>query len=55
MVLLTWEDPSYKEFMLSILQNLEPRYEKKGTILYSELEEIAEIFFVSKGSTDVGY
>ena len=41
--------------MLAILQNLEPRFERKGLILYNELEEISEIFFVSKGSTDIGY
>ena len=51
----TWADQTYREFMMGILQNLEPRRESKGAILYEELEEIAEIFFVSKGTMDIGY
>ena len=41
--------------MIQILSNLEPRHEKRGDILYEELEEIQEIFFVQTGTIDIGY
>lgn len=41
--------------MISILQNLEPRIEEAGQILYEELDEIEEIIFITEGSVDVGY
>lgn len=50
-----WEDQAYREFMIALLRNLEPRFEPKWTILYQELEEISEIFFVSNGTMDIGY
>ena len=52
---LTFDDQSYRIFMIKIMQHLEPRRELKGTILYDELEEISEVFFLSKGSMDIGY
>ena len=51
----TWEDQSYRQFMLEILTHLEPRFEAKGTVLFEELEEISEVIFVSKGLVDIGY
>ena len=53
--LMTWEDQNYRNFMLGILQSLEPRHEYKGTILFEELQEISEIIFISKGNIDIGY
>ena len=41
--------------MLAILQNLEPRYEKRGSIIFNELAEVSEILFISKGNIDIGY
>ena len=41
--------------MLMLLRNLEPRYELKGSVIYQQLEDIAEIIFVEKGSVDIGY
>jgi len=41
--------------MIELLQNLEPRIEEKDTILYRELEEIAEIIFIELGIIDVGF
>ena len=41
--------------MIALLRHLEPRCEPKGTVLYEELEEITEIFFVSNGTMDIGY
>lgn len=51
----TWEDQSYREFMLQILTHLWPRFEHKGTVLFEELEEISEVIFLSKGLVDVGF
>ena len=52
---MTWEDSSYREFMLAILSHLEPRFEKKGTVLFEELQEISEVIFIGKGTIDIGY
>jgi hypothetical protein len=38
-----------------LLKSLEPRYEKKHTILKDELDEPDEILFVCKGSVVIGY
>ena len=51
----TWYDPEYREFMLMTLQKLEPRFERKRTILRDELDEADEILFVNKGSVAIGY
>ena len=51
----TWNDQQYREFMMEILTNLEPRMEKKGHILFEELEEVCEVIFVSNGWVDIGY
>jgi len=32
--------------MLTLLQNLEPRYIAKGEVIYSQLKDIAEVIFV---------
>ena len=41
--------------MICLLQNLESRTEEKDTILYRELDEIAEILFIESGIMDVGF
>mmetsp|Transcript_24293 Transcript_24293/g.37503 ORF Transcript_24293/g.37503 Transcript_24293/m.37503 type:complete len:165 (+) Transcript_24293:1639-2133(+) len=51
----TWDDSSYRGFMMQVLSNLEPRQEKKDTILFSELAEFDEVIFFMKGSFDIGY
>ena len=35
--------------MMEILSNLEPRFIKQDKIIFTELEEIQEVLFVSKG------
>lgn len=39
-ILYNWEDQIYRDFMIELLQQLEPRFEDKGTILFRELEEV---------------
>ena len=51
----SWDDQVYRDFMIEVLQNLEPRVEEKGTILYRELEEISEIIFIESGIIDIGF
>lgn len=41
--------------MISILANLNPRFELAETILFEELDEVNELIFISKGTVDVGY
>ena len=50
-----WTDQLYRNFMMEVLTNLEPRHELKGKVLFEELEEISEIIFISKGNIDIGY
>ena len=51
----TWESELYREFMLSVLGLLEPRYEKSGNVIYKQVEEVEEMFFVMSGSINVGF
>jgi len=51
----TWKDLSYRDFMLDVLQKLEPRCEEGGTVLLDELDESLEINFVTKGIVYAGY
>jgi len=51
----TWDDDEYREFMIKLLLNLNPRYEPAGSVLFEELEEVNEMIFISKGQVDVGY
>ena len=51
----TWEDTEYRDFMMQILTQLEPRLEKAQSILIEELDEVNEIFYVIKGQVDIGY
>ena len=46
---------NYRDFMISLLQGLEPRFEEKGSLLFDELQEISEIVFIIRGKVDVGY
>lgn len=54
-VLYTWDDQNYRDFMLNLLRNLEPRTEPTGTVIYRTLEEVEEIYFIEKGSVDIGF
>ena len=40
--------------MLSILENLEPRFEEKGSYLFDG-HEVREVIFIQQGKVDVGY
>ena len=50
-----WEDQNFREFMMKILSNLEPRFIPRDKIIFTELEEIHEVLFVSQGQVDVGF
>lgn len=50
-----WDDQIYRDFMIELFMQLEPRFEQKGSILYHELEEIQEILFIENGMLDVGF
>ena len=41
--------------MLSILRSLEPRIEKKDSIIFEELDDINEVVFIERGQVDIGY
>ena len=48
-VFYDWSDLEYRNFMMDLLTKLEPRKEKSGSILFEELDEINEIFYVAEG------
>ena len=48
-------DNPYREFIIKILTSLEPRFEKRGTTLISELDEYGEITFIEKGKIGIGF
>jgi hypothetical protein len=52
---LSTDNQGYKEFVIILLTKLEPRYEHKRTIVIDELENVDEIFFLSKGTLLLGY
>lgn len=54
-LLYTWENEGYAQFMLDILQNLEPRLIPPNTLISGEKEAVLEHLFVEKGSICVGY
>ena len=41
--------------MIEILGKLEPRMEPAYTILFNAIEQVDEIFFIEKGSIEVGF
>lgn len=41
--------------MIKIVRVLEPRLLHRGTIIYQTVEEVEEIFFIEKGSVDIGF
>ena len=41
--------------MIALITRLEPRFEKRGTILASELEEFNEVTFITHGKFACGY
>ena len=51
----TWQDQIYRDFMMQILQKLEPRYMSKNQMIFEELDDINEIIFVQQGQVDIGY
>lgn len=51
----TWDNQKYQNFMLGILQNLEPRREESGVMLIRELDEFTEVFFFNRGTYEIGF
>ena len=51
----TWTDQSYREFMMEVLRNLEPKFERQGSIIIDELDEFDEIIFCHHGQVYLGY
>jgi len=41
--------------MIELLTKLEPRQEPSGTLIFKTVEEVLEIFFIVKGSIEIGF
>jgi hypothetical protein len=50
-----WDDQYYRDFMVTLLRNLEPRREESEVILFHELDDVTEILFMNKGQVDMGF
>lgn len=50
-----WTDQYYRNFMVELLKNLQPRMEEKDIILFNELDDVTEILFLNKGQIDIGF
>ena len=42
----SWHDQQYRDFMIDLMSHLMPRFEKRHTVIYDELDEFIEIIFV---------
>ena len=51
----TYENESYSNMMIDLMNSLEVRFYKNGEILANELDECLELIFVEKGTYRVGY
>ena len=51
----TWENPVYQDFMVEMMQYMEPRFEEKGKILFQELEEVTDVLLFLDGKYDIGF
>jgi CRP-like cAMP-binding protein len=51
----TWYDQHYRKFMEALLYSMEPRREERGEILFDELDEVNEVFFIERGQIDIGF
>lgn len=51
----TWEDQNYRDFIMSILTQLEPIFIPAESTMFRELEEIQEVIFVQQGTVHVGF
>ena len=50
-----WNNAVFQSFMLRILENLEERFFKANEIIYRELDESQEMYFVQSGRYSVGF
>ena len=51
----TWFNFDYQNFMIEVLQKLEPIFIKSKTVMYNELDDVNEVTFIQQGQYDVGY
>lgn len=51
----TFTDQVYSDFMMDIMQNLEPISLPKKKFIFDELEEVQLIYFFMKGTYEIGY
>lgn len=54
-VFYTWDNQIYRDMMMDILYKLEPRMEPANKILFMTIEEVEEMFFIVKGSIEIGF
>lgn len=48
-------NPVYKDFMVEMMQYLEPKYEHADKIIFEELEEVTFVLLFLDGKFDIGY
>ena len=51
----TWNHQVYRNFMIDMLRNLEPRREAANVVIYDELDEVNEVIFINQGTYEIGF
>jgi len=49
MSFFNWGNPVYAYFMTDLMQKMEPTFAHPNQIIYSELDEITEVYFYQDG------
>jgi hypothetical protein len=50
-----WSDDTYIDFMMDLMNSLEPINFEKGQLLYDEMEEVLEIYVMIVGEIKIGF
>ena len=48
-------DVNYQSFVVDLLRVLEPRIFNPKEIIYTELEDVLELYFIQSGLINIGY
>jgi hypothetical protein len=50
-----WEDNAFQQFMIKLLQSLEPRFYHKKQYIFDQGEEVNEQIYITSGSYSIGF
>ena len=50
-----WRDQSYQSFMIALLQKLEVRFFEPKYLIFYEMDDPCELYYIQEGCYDIGY